>query len=73
MQALASGGFQVGIARLHYPNGVFINTENYEYDSFSINQRSNTKRKRGDYEAAFQFDGLFHRTDCKKRKFYQTD
>jgi hypothetical protein len=33
MQALPSGGFQVEeLARLHYPNGVFINTENYEYD-----------------------------------------
>jgi hypothetical protein len=33
MQALASGGFQVEeLARLHYPNGIFINTENYEYD-----------------------------------------
>ncbi|MBW4362733.1 hypothetical protein [Flavobacterium sp. NAS39] len=31
--ALANGGFQVeALARLHYPNGIFIDTESYEYD-----------------------------------------
>jgi hypothetical protein len=49
MQALAKGGFQVEeLARLHYPNGVFINTENYEYEQHFNYQRSTTKRKRGD-------------------------
>ena len=33
MQALAQGGFQVEeLARLQYPNGIFIDTENYEYE-----------------------------------------
>ena len=33
MQALAKGGFQVEeLARLQYPEGIFIDTENYEYE-----------------------------------------
>ena len=33
LQALAKGGFQVeALARLHYPDGIFIDTENYQYD-----------------------------------------
>jgi hypothetical protein len=31
--ALANGGFQVeALARLHYPNGIMINTNHYEYE-----------------------------------------
>lgn len=33
LQALAKGGFQVEeLARMHYPNGLFIDTETYEYE-----------------------------------------
>lgn len=65
MQALASGGFQVeALARLHYPNGIFIDTENYEY--YKAVQLTNKALLQDNviiYEAAFQFNGLFIRTD----------
>ena len=32
MKALAEGGFQVEEFRLQYPNGIFIDTENFEYE-----------------------------------------
>ena len=40
LKALANGGFQVEeLARLQYPNGIFINTENYEYEkAFQLTQ-----------------------------------
>ena len=65
MQALASGGFQVeALARLHYPNGIFINTENYEYDkAVQLTQEALSQDNVVIYEAAFQFDDLFIRTD----------
>lgn len=65
MQALASGGFQVeALARLHYPNGIFINTENYEYDkAVQLTQEALNQDNVVVYEAAFQFDDLFIRTD----------
>jgi hypothetical protein len=65
MQALASGGFQVeAIARLHYPNGIFINTENYEYyKAVQLTQDALNQVNVVIYEAAFQFNGLFIRTD----------
>ena len=65
MRALASGGFQVEeLARLHYPNGVFIDTENFEYDkAFQLTQEALLLENVVIYEAAFQMDGLFIRTD----------
>jgi hypothetical protein len=65
MQALASGGFQVEeLARLHYPNGIFINTENYEYaKAFQLTKEALQMENVVIYEAAFQIDGLFIRTD----------
>ena len=65
LQALASGGFQVEeLARLHYPNGIFINTENYEYDkAFQLTQEALLLDEVVIYEAAFQYDCLFIRTD----------
>jgi len=65
MQALASGGFQVEeLARLHYPNGIFINTENYEYDkAVQLTKEALMHENVVIYEAAFQFNGLFIRTD----------
>ena len=70
MQALASGGFQVEeLARLHYPNGVFINTENYEYDkAFQLTKDALQLENVVIYEAAFQYDGLFIRTDILVKK-----
>ena len=65
MRALASGGFQVEeLARLHYPNGVFIDTENFEYEkAFQLTQEALLLENVVIYEAAFQMDGLFIRTD----------
>ena len=65
LQALASGGFQVeALARLHYPNGIFIDTENYEYDkAVQLTQVALKQDNVVIYEAAFQFEGLFIRTD----------
>lgn len=65
LQALASGGFQVeALARLHYPNGIFINTENYEYDkAVQLTKDALKLENVVIYEAAFEFDGLFIRTD----------
>lgn len=65
MKALASGGFQVEeLARLHYPHGIFIDTENYEYDkAFQLTKEALLLENVVIYEAAFQVDGLFIRTD----------
>ena len=70
LQALASGGFQVEeLARLHYPNGIFINTENYEYDkAFQLTQEALLLDEVVIYEAAFQYDCLFIRTDIIVKK-----
>jgi hypothetical protein len=70
MQALAKGGFQVEeLARLHYPEGVFINTENYEYDeAFQLTTKALLLENVVIYEAAFQYEGLFIRTDILVKK-----
>ncbi|MGV1012544.1 MAG: DUF2779 domain-containing protein [Flavobacterium sp.] len=65
LKALANGGFQVEeLARLHYPNGIFINTENYEYEkAFKLTQEALQNENVVIYEAAFLYEGLFIRTD----------
>lgn len=65
LKALANGGFQVEeLARLHYPNGIFINTENYEYEkAFQLTQEALQNENVVIYEAAFLYEGLFIRTD----------
>ncbi|WP_040879944.1 DUF2779 domain-containing protein [Galbibacter orientalis] len=68
--ALAKGGFQVeALARLHYPNGIFIDTENYEYDkAIQQTQICFQKDNVAIYEAAFESEGLFIRTDIVSKK-----
>ena len=63
--ALAKGGFQVEeLARLHYPNGVFIDTEPYEYEkAFQLTQEALLLENAVIYEAAFLVDNFFIRTD----------
>jgi hypothetical protein len=70
LKALASGGFQVEeLARLHYPKGVFIDTENYEYEkALQLTQEVLLLDEVVIYEAAFQFEGLFIRTDIIVKK-----
>jgi hypothetical protein len=65
LNALAEGGFQVEeLARLHYPNGVFINAENYEYERAAELTREYLNLDNIIiYEAAFLVDGFFIRTD----------
>ena len=64
LQALAQGGFQVeALARLHYPNGIFINME-YDYaKAVRLTQKALQNDEIIIYEAAFQFEGLFIRAD----------
>lgn len=65
MKALSKGGFQVEeLAKMHYPDGVFINTEHHEYEkaaklTYQTLQLENVVV----FEAAFLVDGYFIRTD----------
>lgn len=70
LMALAQGGFQVeALARLHYPNGVFIDTANYEYDrAMGLTRNYLEKEAVSIYEAAFGHEGLFIRTDILSKK-----
>ena len=70
LQALAQGGFQVEeLARMHYPNGVFIDTENGAYDeAVQLTAKALEQENVIIYEAAFLFDGLFIRTDILVKK-----
>jgi hypothetical protein len=55
MMALAQGGFQIEeLARLHYPDGVFINTAPYEYEkAFELTKEALKAENVVIYEAAF--------------------
>lgn len=68
--ALAKGGFQVEeLARLHYPNGNFIETETYEYERAAELTKEALKQENVIiYEAAFLVDGYFIRTDILEKK-----
>jgi hypothetical protein len=63
--ALANGGFQVEeLARMHYPGGVFIEAEAFEYQKAADLTRDALQQ--GNviiYEAAFLVDGYYVRTD----------
>ena len=63
--ALAKGGFQVEeLARMHYLNGVFIDTENYEYEkAYQLTQDALLQENVVIYEAAFLVNNYFIRTD----------
>ena len=63
--ALARGGFQVEeLARMHYPGGLFIDTENYEYEkAFQLTQEALLNENVVIYEAAFLVNNYFIRTD----------
>ena len=70
MQALAQGGFQVEeLARLQYPNGIFIDTENYEYEkAVALTNEALEREYVIIYEAAFMVDGYFIRTDILEKR-----
>lgn len=65
MEALARGGFQVeALARLQYPDGIFIDAEHYEYrKAAELTQAALHQENVTLFEAAFLVDGLFVRTD----------
>jgi len=65
LEALAKGGFQVEeLARLHFPNGILIEGNPWDYEP-SWNQTQELLKEENViiYEAAFLYDGLFIRTD----------
>ena len=65
LEALAQGGFQVEeLARMHYPNGILIEGNPWEYKA-AWNQTQELLKQENVviYEAAFLVDGLFIRTD----------
>jgi hypothetical protein len=65
MAALAQGGFQVeALARMQYPDGIFIGAEHYEYQKAAdLTQAALQQENVTLFEAAFLEDGLFVRTD----------
>ncbi|MDI1316576.1 DUF2779 domain-containing protein [Flavobacterium sp.] len=70
LKALAQGGFQVEeLARLHYPNGVFIDTEPKEYEkAVQLTKEVLNQENAVIYEAAFLIDGFYIRTDILEKK-----
>lgn len=69
LEALAKGGFQVeALARLQYPEGVFVDAENYEYDkAIEITKQHFENSSACLYEAAFATENLFVRTDIVEK------
>ncbi|HRY98154.1 MAG TPA: DUF2779 domain-containing protein [Bacteroidales bacterium] len=68
--ALAQGGFQVEVlARLHYPEGRFIEAANYEYErAHDLSREALAEGEVVLFEAGFLIDGLFVRTDIMEKK-----
>ncbi len=70
LEALAQGGFQVEeLARMHYPNGVLIEGNDWDYELLwqqtqELLQQENVII----YEPAFLIDGLFIRVDVLVKK-----
>ncbi len=65
LEALAQGGFQVEeLARMHFPNGILLDDNAWEYESlWKKTQELLKKENVVIYEAAFLYGGLFIRTD----------
>lgn len=70
LEALAEGGFQVEeLARMHYPNGVLIEGNDWDYELLWKQTQELLKQENLIiYEAAFLIDGLFIRTDVLIKK-----
>jgi hypothetical protein len=72
LMALAEGGFQVEeYARMHYPEGIMINSDysNYDYEAYHIKTQELLKNDNVTiFEAAFLFENLFIRTDILVKK-----
>lgn len=65
LEALAQGGFQVEeLARLHYPDGVLIGNNDWNYDLLAEQTQELLQRENVViFEAAFKYENLFIRTD----------
>ncbi|AUC81776.1 DUF2779 domain-containing protein [Lacinutrix sp. Bg11-31] len=65
LEALAQGGFQVEeLARLHYPEGVLIEGNDWDYELLWQQTQDLLKQENVTiFEAAFLIDGLFIRVD----------
>ena len=70
LEALAQGGFQVEeLARMHYPNGVLLESNDWDYEFLWQQTQELLKQENVIiYEAAFLIDGLFIRTDVLVKK-----
>ncbi|MCF6359215.1 MAG: DUF2779 domain-containing protein [Cyclobacteriaceae bacterium] len=70
LEALAQGGFQVEeLARMHYPNGILVEGNNWDYEILHNKTQLLLKQENVIiYEAAFLMDGLFVRTDILVKK-----
>ena len=70
LEGLAQGGFQVEeLARLHYPNGIAVLGDDWNYDLLA--QRTDellTQENIVIFEAAFLFEDLFIRVDILEKK-----
>jgi Domain of unknown function(DUF2779) len=77
LMALAQGGFQVEeYARMHFPNGVLIDSESdgYDYDKLCDETAELLKQENVIiYEAAFKFGNLFIRVDILKKTGLNTE
>ena len=70
LEALAQGGFQVEeLARLEYPDGILIESNDWNYDLL-VEQTNESLRRENVviFEAAFRFENLFIRTDILVKK-----
>lgn len=69
LKALAQGGFQVEeLARLSFPNGIFINTPHHDYKQALDDTLKYIKEESCTlFEAAFSFEDLFVRTDIVEK------
>lgn len=65
LQSLAEGGFQVeALARLHYPDGIFIDAEAFDYEkAVALTNEALAQEHAILYEAAFLADGFYVRCD----------
>jgi hypothetical protein len=73
--SLAQGGFQVEeLARMHYPGGVLVDTEHYDYPGAVRKTEALLENENVViYEAAFLWNNLFIRTDILKKQGNQID
>ena len=70
LKSLAQGGFQVEeLARMHYPDGIFIDTKPGQYDKAAkLTKEALENENVVLFEAAFLVDGYFVRTDILEKR-----